>query len=78
VTEDDIQIHDETNRTLGVMLAAMDQPAFPVAVGVIYCDPRPSYEGAVWAQNEQAKGRLDGRKPTIDQLLRGGHTWTVN
>jgi 2-oxoglutarate ferredoxin oxidoreductase subunit beta len=78
VTEDDIQIHDETNRTLGVMLAAMEPPTFPIAIGVIYCDPRPSYEGAVWAQNEQAKGRLDGKKPTIDALLRAGHTWTVS
>jgi hypothetical protein len=29
------------------------------------------------AQNKQAKGRLDGKKPTIDALLRAGHTWTV-
>ena len=40
ISTDDILVHDETNRILATMLVAMDPPAFPVAIGVIYCDPR--------------------------------------
>jgi len=77
VTEDDVLVHDEKNRMLGMMLAAMDAPAYPVAVGVIYCDPRPAYESAVAAQNAQARDQAGGKKPDINALLRQGHTWTV-
>ena len=78
VSEDDVLVHDETNRMLGMMLASMEPPKYPVAVGVIYCDPAPSYESAVTAQNEQAKGKLDGKRPSLNDLLRKGHTWTVD
>jgi 2-oxoglutarate ferredoxin oxidoreductase subunit beta len=39
VTEDDILIHDETNKILAMMLADMKQPEFPVALGVLYNNP---------------------------------------
>ena len=44
VTTDDILRHDETNHTLAVLLASMMPPARPVALGVLYCDPAPTYE----------------------------------
>jgi 2-oxoglutarate ferredoxin oxidoreductase subunit beta len=76
VTEADLLVHDETNRTLAGLLAAMEPPALPVALGVLYCDPAPSYEAGVHEQLAQARGR--GPRPKIADLLRRGHTWTVD
>jgi 2-oxoglutarate ferredoxin oxidoreductase subunit beta len=74
VSEADILIHDETNRPLAMLLAGLSGPDFPVALGVLYCDPRPTYERAVHAQNELAA--KDGR-PRWNEVLRRGYTWTV-
>ncbi|MDA1089446.1 MAG: 2-oxoacid:ferredoxin oxidoreductase subunit beta [Proteobacteria bacterium] len=75
VTEKDILIHDETNRGLADMLARMEQPTFPVAIGVIYCLPSPSYEDGVKAHMIEAKKLGAGND--INALLRRGHTWTI-
>ena len=73
VTEADLLVHDETNRTLATMLAAMEPPALPVAFGVLYCDSAPSYETAARAQLGEAARPLGD----LNELLRRGHTWTV-
>jgi 2-oxoglutarate ferredoxin oxidoreductase subunit beta len=76
ITEDDILVHDETNRVLAGLLVAMKPPEMPVALGVIYCDPATPYEQAVKAQVEAsvaANGVGD-----LDVLLRKGSTWTVS
>ncbi|HEY4106620.1 MAG TPA: 2-oxoacid:ferredoxin oxidoreductase subunit beta [Polyangiaceae bacterium] len=75
VTEADILVHDETNPTLAYMLAHMPYPAFPVALGVLFAETRPTYDGSL---NEQrlAAGLKQG-KPDVDQLLRSGETWTI-
>jgi 2-oxoglutarate ferredoxin oxidoreductase subunit beta len=75
VEDSDILVHDQTNRTLAGMLAEMDAPEFPVALGVLYCNPEESYEAAVYAQIEEAKAKSPAKG--IDALLRSGHTWTV-
>ena len=75
VTEDDILAHDETNRALAGMLALMEPPNMPVALGVLFCDPRPSYEDGVKHHMEEAKKHGSGID--LDALLRRGHTWTV-
>jgi len=72
VTADDILVHDEKNRTLASMLAAMEGPDYPVAIGVIYCDPAPSYESVVAEQMAAAQG-----DPDWQALLKGGRTWEV-
>src|SRR3546814_9047999 len=72
VGEADILVHDETNRTLATMLATMQPPHFPVALGVIYCDPAPTYESAVSAQIEQARTKTP--KGDLNALLNSGHT----
>lgn len=75
VAESDILIHDEKSRILAHMLASMPMQGFPMAMGILYCDPAPSYELAVGAQNQQA---FDTRpKADLNEMLRGGHTWTV-
>jgi len=75
VTEADVLVHDETNPVLAMMLAAMTPPAFPVALGVLYCNPGACYEDALAAQAD-AKA-ADGPKASLNALLRRGATWTV-
>ena len=75
VDEADLLVHDQTNRPLAGILAEMEPPDFPVALGVLFCNPEESYEASVYAQIEAAKKSPDA--PGIDALLRSGHTWTV-
>lgn len=75
VTEADILLHDETNRPLAMLLAAMQPPAFPVALGVLYCAPAPTYDAAVHEQINTIKS--DKGDGDFDKLLRRGHTWEV-
>ena len=76
VPKGDILLHDETNRVLATLLASMDAPEFPVALGTLYCDPAPTYEGAVVAQIADAKTKTPN--PDLGELMRQGATWTVD
>jgi 2-oxoglutarate ferredoxin oxidoreductase subunit beta len=73
--ESDLLRHDETSRPLATLLAAMQPPALPLALGVLYCDPGESYDRQVHEQLAAAQSK--GRNRDLDGLLRGGHTWTV-
>ncbi|MCH7832556.1 MAG: 2-oxoacid:ferredoxin oxidoreductase subunit beta, partial [Proteobacteria bacterium] len=75
VTEEDILVHDETNRALAGMLALLEPPSMPVAIGVLYCDPRPSYDDGVKGHMDEALKHSSGHD--INALLRRGHTWTI-
>jgi 2-oxoglutarate/2-oxoacid ferredoxin oxidoreductase subunit beta len=79
VTPDDVLVHDETNRALAMLLVSLEPPAFPVALGVIYCNPAPSFEAEVQAQSEAASAARMGRKaPELAELLLSQEgTWTV-
>jgi 2-oxoglutarate ferredoxin oxidoreductase subunit beta len=72
---DDVLVHDETNRQLAMMLAQMEPPGLPVAVGVLYCDPAETYENAVHAQ--EATAAAQAKITDINTLLRTGTTWEV-
>lgn len=72
VGEADVLVHDETNPVLATLLASLAPPAFPVALGVLYCDPAPCHEDALAAQAGQAAAPAD-----LNALLRRGATWTV-
>ena len=72
VAEGDLLVHDETNRTLATLLAALEPPAFPMALGVLYCDPASTYERDVHGQLAAA-----GAPGSMDDLLRKGRTWEV-
>ena len=72
VTADDVLVHDETDRPLAQMLAAMEPPEMPVALGVLYCDPAPSY-----GQQVARSSTANAEAPNLDELLRRGQTWTV-
>jgi len=76
VTEADILTHDETNRMLALMLAGMDSPDLPVAMGVIYCNPAQPYDAAVHKQLADVTAKTPATG--LNALLRRGNTWTVN
>ncbi len=69
-----VLVHDETNRTIAQLLVDMPFGVFPVALGVIYCDPAPSYEQAVVQQNAELSA---GKKPDLNALIRKGQVWEV-
>jgi len=71
--ESDILVHDETSQAIAFLLARMPYPEFPVALGVLYCEPRPTYDDPLIAQAEQARKK----KPSLTALLESGSTWTV-
>jgi len=62
----DVLVHDETNRPLAQLLAALEPP-FPVAMGVLYCNPATSYEREV----------VVGSGGSMDALLNSERTWEV-
>ncbi|MCE2509771.1 MAG: 2-oxoacid:ferredoxin oxidoreductase subunit beta [Alphaproteobacteria bacterium] len=77
VTEADLLVHDETSRPLANLLAAMQPPDFPMAIGILYCNPTESYTEKVQRQVEDAKAKTKAAPGDINALLRSGHTWEV-
>jgi 2-oxoglutarate ferredoxin oxidoreductase subunit beta len=72
VADSALLVHDETNRALANLLVGLQPQAFPMALGVIYCDPAPSYERQVYDQLAAA-----GPPGSLDDLLKKGRTWRV-
>jgi len=68
-------VHDVKNRSVAHMLVELPFGAFPMALGVLYDDPRPTYESAVETQDEKARA---GKTPDLAALLAKGQTWTVS
>ena len=67
--------HDVTNRGLAMMLVDMTlDDGFPMALGVIFDHPRPTFDRAVIDQNAQLSV---GKKPDLQALLSKGQTWVV-
>ena len=75
VSEADILVHDETNKMIATLLAHMEPPAMPVALGVLYCAPGQSYDDEV---GELIRSHMPSEKPDFNKLLRAGRTWTVD
>ena len=68
----DILVHDETNPALAHMLLTMPQDAFPVALGVIYRDPAPSFEASFWDAHP-TRGKRTGK---VADALRRAAVWS--
>ena len=62
-TDEDVRIHDETNRVLAQLLVSMRPPHYPVATGVIHCAPAPEYVEAVSASARRSAGARRCRRP---------------
>ena len=70
----DVLIHDPTNRGIAAMLILMPHEGFPIALGVIYEDPAPTFESVVVEQNKAA---ASGKTPDLQALVAKGQTWQV-
>ena len=66
-------VHDPKNKGIAAMLIEMP-PSFPVALGVIYEDPAPTFESAVTEQNTAA---ASGKQADLQKLVSKGQTWMV-
>ncbi len=69
-----VLVHDPKNRSVAHMLVEMPLVGFPVALGVVYEDPAPTFESAVVEQNMQASA---GKTPNLQALVSKGQSWEV-
>jgi 2-oxoglutarate ferredoxin oxidoreductase subunit beta len=71
----DVLVHDQTNRGVAQMLIDMSvENGMPVALGVIYNSPAPTFEGAIVEQSSQAS---QGKKADLQALIAKGQSWQV-
>jgi 2-oxoglutarate ferredoxin oxidoreductase subunit beta len=69
-----VLIHDPTNLSIAHMLVEMPGEGFPVALGVLYDDPAPTFESAVVEQNAAIAA---GKTPDLQALVARGQTWQI-
>ena len=69
-----VLVHDVTNRSIAHMLVELPFGPFPMALGVLYDDPRPTFEDGVAEERERATA---GKEANLAKLLGSGQTWTV-
>jgi 2-oxoglutarate ferredoxin oxidoreductase subunit beta len=69
-----VQVHDVKNRSVAHMLVEMPVGPLPMALGVLYDDPRPTFERAVAQQNASAAA---GKAADLQKLVARGQTWQV-
>lgn len=67
--------HNVKNRAIAHMLVEMPFGEFPMALGVLYDDPRPTFDSAVVEQNAKLSA---GKTPDLQALISKGQTWTVS
>ena len=77
ITENNLLIHDQYAHDPGIhlMLAKMQPPYFPVAVGVIRSALFDTYDDLVEEQIKYAKSKSDVKN--VDELLNSGDTWEI-
>ncbi len=65
-------VHDVKNRSLAHMLIELPFGAFPMALGVLYDDPRPTFESAVVEQNAKlAAGKVADLQKLVSRARPG-------
>lgn len=75
ITEDDILVHDKTNKVLAQMLVSLDHNTFPVVLGIIYHNPAPTFGDEIKNQKEEV---MKQKKPaSLSDLMKKGGTWVV-
>jgi 2-oxoglutarate ferredoxin oxidoreductase subunit beta len=77
ITEKDLLIHDQYAQDPGIhlMLAKMQPPYFPVALGVIRSAMFPTYDDLVVEQINHAQQNSPIKN--VDDLLNSGETWEI-
>ncbi len=67
--------HNVKNRAVAHMLVEMPFGEYPMALGVLYDDPRPTFDSAVVEQNAKLS---EGKVPDLQKLISKGQTWVVD
>jgi len=67
--------HNVKNRSIAHMLVELPFGPYPKALGVIYDEPRPTFETLVAEERQRAS---EGKEPNLAALLAKGQTWTVD
>jgi 2-oxoglutarate ferredoxin oxidoreductase subunit beta len=77
ITEQDILVHDAYQQDAGLhlMLAKMQLPDYPVALGVIRSMIAPTYDQLLEDQIHTAQ--VDSKIRCVDDLLNSGDTWEI-
>ncbi len=77
ISESDLLVHDQYSQDPGIhlMLAKMQPPVFPVALGVIRSAMFPTYDDLVREQIIEA--RKTSPIKTVQDLLNSGETWEI-
>ncbi|MDC0249494.1 2-oxoacid:ferredoxin oxidoreductase subunit beta [Flavobacteriales bacterium] len=77
VSEKDILVHNskEKDPTLHAMLARMEPPEFPAALGIIRAVSRTTFDEGLLSQLEYEKE--NAKFKTVDELLKSGENWEV-
>ncbi len=70
----EVIVHEPHNKAVAHMLIDMPFGAFPMALGVIYDDPRPTFESAILHQNAEIAA---GKPADLQALVSKGQTWEV-
>jgi 2-oxoglutarate ferredoxin oxidoreductase subunit beta len=52
----------------------MPGDGFPLALGVIYCDPMPTFDGAMVTLNQKVAA---SKTRDLQKLLCSGETWSI-
>jgi 2-oxoglutarate/2-oxoacid ferredoxin oxidoreductase subunit beta len=68
-------VHDVTNRAVAHMLVEMILGPFPMALGVLYDDPRPTFDQTLLAADEAT---ADGKSADLQALMERAQTWHVD
>ncbi|MGP1352441.1 MAG: 2-oxoacid:ferredoxin oxidoreductase subunit beta [Parasphingopyxis sp.] len=66
--------HDQTNHALAYMLVEMPFGEYPMALGTVYDDPRPTFNQVLTKQREEVSA---GKPADLQALIEHGQTWTV-
>ena len=73
---DDILIHNQNNKNLGMLLSEMTYDSnLPTPIGIIYQEQKETYNSLMEKQILEAKSK--NPQTSIDKLLHSGNTWEV-
>jgi len=76
-TEDDLWVHDETDRRVAFMLCQLEHPDFPEPLGVLYADTAKASHGMrIHQQLESELARSDAGD--LQAMINGRSTWEIH
>ncbi len=77
ITEKDLLVHRENDPDPGLafQLARMEDPEFPVAVGVFRSVRKPTYDEML--EDQVRRARTEKGTATLDEVLKSGECWVI-